>query len=114
MFLSSHVLSEVEKLCDRIALVSRGHLVKVAALAEIHATLPRRLRVTFTRPVASPGPFPANVRVVSHGDREWRLELFGPAGPLLQSLDALPVEDVEMETATLEEYVLGLYSGGQA
>lgn len=110
VFLSSHVLSEVEKLCDRIALVSRGHVVKVAALAEIHVTLPRRLRVTFTRPVGPSWVFPPNVRVVSQGDREWRLELLGPLGPLLQTLHALPVDDVEIKSATLEEYVLGLYS----
>jgi beta-exotoxin I transport system ATP-binding protein len=114
VFLSSHVLSEVEKLCDRIALVSRGHLVKVAALAEIHGMLPRRLRVTFTQPVAPPESLPQGVRVVSIGGREWRLELFGPAGPLLHGLHGLPVEDVEIESATLEEYVLGLYSAGQA
>jgi ABC-2 type transport system ATP-binding protein len=114
VFLSSHVLSEVEKLCDRIALVSRGRLVKTAALAEIRHTMPRRLRVTFTRPVAPPASFPPDVRVVSAGDREWRLELLGPLGPLLQSLNTLPVDDIELESATLEEYVLGLYSAGQA
>src|SRR5262249_52993056 len=84
VFLSSHVLSAVEKRCDRIALVSRGRLVKVAAIKEIRVTMPRRLRVTFTHPVAPPGSFPPGVRVVSTGDREWRLELFGPVGPLLR------------------------------
>jgi ABC-2 type transport system ATP-binding protein len=114
VFLSSHVLSEVEKLCDRVALVSRGRLVKVAALTEIRGTMPRHLRVTFTQPVAPPGSLPSEVRVVSAGDREWRLELFGPAGRLLQSLHTLPVDDIEVESATLEEYVLGLYEAGKA
>jgi ABC-2 type transport system ATP-binding protein len=114
VFLSSHVLSEVEKICDRIALVSRGRLVKVAALTEIRMTMPRRLRVTFAHPVASPGSFPSGVRVLSTGDREWRLELFGSVGPLLQSLQTLPVDDIDMESATLEEYILGLYSAGKA
>jgi ABC-2 type transport system ATP-binding protein len=114
VFLSSHVLSEVEKLCDRIALVSRGRLVKVASLAEIRDTMPRRVRITFSAPVAPVPALPANVRVVAALEREWRLEMFGACGPLLRLLQALPVEDVEMATATLEEYVLGLYSAGEA
>lgn len=114
VFLSSHVLSEVEKLCDRIALVSRGRLVKVASLREIRDTMPRRMRVTFSRAVAPPAAVPAGTRLVSTGDQEWRLELLGSAGPLLQQLERLPIDDVEMESATLEEYILGLYSTGRA
>ena len=114
VFLSSHVLSEVEKLCDRVALVSRGRLVKVAALAEIRSTMPRRLRVAFSQPVAPPAQLPSDVRLVSADAREWRLELFGSAGRFLPSLSGLPVEDIDVESSTLEEYILGLYSSGQA
>jgi ABC-2 type transport system ATP-binding protein len=114
IFLSSHVLSEVEKLCDRIGLVSRGRLVKVASLAEIRDGMPRRARITFRAPVTTSPALPANARLVSASNREWRLEVFGPFGPLLPDLQTLPVEDVEIATATLEEYVLGLYSAGQA
>jgi ABC-type multidrug transport system ATPase subunit len=42
--LSSHVLSEVEKLCDRIGVISRGRLRRVATLEELRGTLPRTLR----------------------------------------------------------------------
>ncbi len=114
VFLSSHVLSEVEKLCDRIGLVSRGRLVKVASLAEIRDGMPRRVRITFRAPVTTTPALPANARLVGASDREWRLEIFGTFGPLLPDLQTLPVEDVEIATATLEEYVLGLYSAGQA
>jgi ABC-2 type transport system ATP-binding protein len=114
VFLSSHVLSEVEKLCDRIAIVSRGRLIKLAALAEVLATMPRRVRVIFARPVAPPSSILPQARVVTTTDREWQLELSGHAGPLLHVLDSLPVDDLQLESATLEEYVLGLYSTGQA
>ncbi len=114
VFLSSHVLSEVEKLCDRIALVSRGRLVKVASLAEIRDGMPRRVRITFSACVPPPNGLPAHVRIVNSSDREWRLEMFGAFGPLLDQVRTLPIEDVEIVPATLEEFVLGLYSAGEA
>jgi ABC-2 type transport system ATP-binding protein len=114
VFLSSHVLSEVEKLCDRVGLVSRGRLVKVAALDEIRDTMPRRVRVVFSHPVTTMPPALAGMRVIRSSPDEWVLEISGPAGPIVQWLGALPVRDMDIETATLEEYVLGLYSEGTA
>ncbi len=51
VFLSSHVLSEVEKTCDRVALVRRGRLAALQSLADIRAAMPRRVTVTFITPV---------------------------------------------------------------
>ena len=42
MFLSSHVLSEVERMCQRIGLVRGGQLVAVRTLSELRAAAPRR------------------------------------------------------------------------
>ncbi|PYR94720.1 MAG: hypothetical protein DMF84_04490 [Acidobacteria bacterium] len=114
VFLSSHVLSEVEKLCDRVGLVSRGRLVKIAALDEIRDRMPRRVRVVFSQPVSTPPPTLAGTRIVRASPDEWIVEISGPAGPIVQWLGALPVRDMDIETATLEEYVLGLYSEGTA
>ncbi len=111
VFLSSHVLSEVEKLCDRVGLVSRGRLVKIAMLREIRDGLPRRVRVMFSDGLAPAPPSIAGVRLIEATGREWLLEVSGPAGPLLHAIRGLPVADLEIATSTLEEYVLGLYSG---
>ncbi len=47
VFLSSHVLSEVEKTCDRVAIVRDGRLMAVRTIAELGASLPRRVTVRF-------------------------------------------------------------------
>jgi ABC-type multidrug transport system ATPase subunit len=111
--LSSHVLSEVEKLCDRIALISRGRLARLASIREIRDGMPRRLTVSLSRDVESMPPLPG-ARVVSGSGRDWRFDLVGPAGPALQVLCTLPVADVEVTSGTLEDYVLTLYSDGHA
>ena len=59
VLLSSHVLSEVERICGRIGLVRRGRLVAVQTLAELREITPRRLTIWFRRPVDREIPLPA-------------------------------------------------------
>ena len=47
VFLSSHVLSEVEHVCERIGIIRRGKLVRVARLDELHEMRVRRVEVEF-------------------------------------------------------------------
>jgi ABC-2 type transport system ATP-binding protein len=114
VFLSSHVLSEVEKTCDRIGLVRRGRLVALQSLAEIRAAVPRRVTVSFSAPVNGSVPRLDTVTVVSRSDRSWVLDVRGPLGPLVTSLGGLPIDDVRVEPFTLEDYVLRFYTGGGA
>jgi ABC-2 type transport system ATP-binding protein len=114
VFLSSHVLSEVEKTCDRIGLVRRGRLVALQSLAEIRAAMPRRVTVSFAAPVNGSVPGVDTVTVVSRSDRSWVLDVRGPLGPLVTSLGGLPIDDVRVEPFTLEDYVLRFYTGGEA
>jgi ABC-2 type transport system ATP-binding protein len=108
IFLSSHVLSEVERLCDRIALIADGRLVKVASVGEIHRELPRRITVSFRQPAGDPPPLDG-MTLLHAGPREWRIEMRGELGLLLQRLDAANIADVQIENLTLEDYILGLY-----
>src|SRR6266576_659993 len=47
IFLSSHILSEVEHVCDRVGIIRSGRLVKVAELDEIHNIRLHRLELEF-------------------------------------------------------------------
>jgi ABC-2 type transport system ATP-binding protein len=113
VFLSSHVLSEVEKTCDRIGLVRRGQLAALQSVSEIRSALPRRVTVTFTAPVNGATPH-ASAIMLSRSDRAWVLDVRGPMGELVTSLSGLPIDDVRVEPATLEDYVLRFYSEGEA
>ncbi|HSL21405.1 MAG TPA: ABC transporter ATP-binding protein [Vicinamibacterales bacterium] len=110
IFLSSHVLSEVERLCDRIALVAAGQLVKVASIEEIRREFPRRVRIAFRTAAAAP-PVLDGVTVLDASDHEWRLEVRGELGALLARLDMAMVADIQAESFRLEDYILGLYEG---
>jgi len=114
VFLSSHVLSEVEKTCDRVALVRRGRLAAVESLAEIRTRMPRRAIVSFTMPVTAQPPVVANAPLVSQSNTVWVFEVLGLLGPLVTALATLPVEDIRVEAFTLEDYVLHLYASEDA
>ncbi len=109
VFLSSHVLSEVESTCDRVAIIREGRLATVESVARIHETLPRRVAVRFAEGQLLPPPEIAGVRAVSSSPTEWVLEVSGPMGPLLEHLRGQPVIDLDVTRASLEDYVLQIY-----
>lgn len=109
VFLSSHVLAEVESMCDRVGLIRGGRLASVDTIDELRRKSPRRVTVRFTRPVP---PLAAldGMRILDSAPQRWIVEVPGPVGPLMSILGTLPVEDVDIETFKLEEYVLKMYA----
>lgn len=110
IFLSSHVLSEVERLCDRVGIIRRGRLVRQTSIADLRRDTPRRLRVFFEG--AAPAP-PSSIasRVRRSDARLWELEWPGPLGGFLDVLRGLAVSDIQIEPFKLEDYVLDVYNG---
>ena len=111
VFLSSHVLAEVERSCDRIGLIRAGRLVAVRRMSELQQLAPRRLTVDFSQPVNGHVPGLPQVTLLHASPRQWVLDVRGPLGPVLASLASLPVHDLQVEAFKLEDYVLQLYSG---
>ena len=112
VFLSSHVLTEVETTCDRIGIIRAGKVVLVSTLEALEREAPRRVRVQFSRPVAV--PVLAGVTITNAAPTEWDLEVVGPLGPLLRAVDALPIHDLHVEPFSLERHVLRLYGSPAA
>jgi len=56
VFLSSHILSEVERVCERVAIVKQGRLVAVETMQSLRERRRRRVMVTFAEPI-DPTPF---------------------------------------------------------
>jgi len=111
VFLSSHVLSEVETTCDRVGMVRRGRLAALESVEDIRARMPRRVTVTFAAPVSDGVPVVANVQVLSRSDRTWVVDVHGPLGPFITALGGLAVDDLRVEPFSLEDYVLRFYTG---
>ncbi len=110
VFLSSHILSEVERVCDRVGVLRAGRLALLAGVDEIRQLAPRRVRVVFAGPVAfRPGMLPAPFEVVEAQEDAWRLEARGPLGPLIEALRPYAVRDIEVHEARLEDIIMKYY-----
>jgi ABC-2 type transport system ATP-binding protein len=109
VFLSSHVLAEVESTCDRIGLVRGGRLVTTGTIEDIKRDATRRVTVIFCRPVASPDWTLPGVTLRSASATEWVLDVRGPLGPLIEFLGGRPVRDLKVDPFRLEDYLAQFY-----
>jgi ABC-2 type transport system ATP-binding protein len=114
VFFSSHVLSEVQEVAQRVAILRCGAVAEVAETAALLGRALRRVRVRFREPPADgvlarvPG-----VKVL-HQDPKGGvlLEVSGEMDALIKALAAFPVSDFETERPSLEEVFLAYYEGG--
>jgi ABC-2 type transport system ATP-binding protein len=110
VFMSSHVLPEVGRVCDRIGVLREGALALVASVEQVRHLAPRRVHVTFAADVVPPAPaWPPGVEPTDLVARSWSLNAHGPLGPLIQHLAALPVADLHVAEPRLEDVVIGYY-----
>jgi len=112
VFLSSHVLSEVERTCDRIGVLRGGELVLAAPVDRVRHLAPRTVCVTFARSVAAPAErWPAGVDLTGTTATQWEFRVTGPMGALVGSLGGLPVFDVQVREPRLEDVLMAYYRG---
>jgi ABC-2 type transport system ATP-binding protein len=110
IFLSSHVLTEVEATCDRIGLIRGGRMVASGTIEDLKRNAARRVIVELREAVPTPFPVLDGVTVVSHAGRRIELDVQGPLGPVLHALAAFPVHDLQVESFTLEDFVARYYA----
>ncbi len=106
VLLSSHVLSEVQHLCERVAMIRDGRLVAVSQISDLREVAGVEIDVAgeFDDLGSIPG-----VSVVSTHDDEVRLRVVGPLEPLLRALGRGRVTSLRTHDASLEEIFLSYY-----
>ena len=112
VFMSSHVLPEVERVCDRIAMLRKGKVVLLSSVQEARKLASRRVRVSFQQDVAVPASLPQGYQLVDAKPRTWILRVTGQLGSLPAFLAALPVADLAVEEARLEDVLVKYYRDG--
>jgi len=113
VFFSSHIMSEVEAVAERVAIIRKGVMVEVAEPATLINRALRRANVRFKQPVdmGSLANVPG-VTVLSQDDgTSVLLEVEGEMDGLIKALAAFPVSAFETERPSLEEIFLAYYEG---
>jgi ABC-2 type transport system ATP-binding protein len=113
VFLSSHILSEVQRVADRVAVLRAGTIVAQGSISEIRSRARQRVEIWFEDD-APPGMvgLPGFEGASVDGRRFVGL-LSGSVRPLLDVLAGRPVVTLLIEDPDLEDAFLGLYEDGQ-
>ena len=110
VFLSSHILSEVEALCDRVAILRAGQLIEVGTLAEMRHLSALQVEAELDGPVPDLTNV-AGVAAVEVNGRRVHCHVTGSIEPLLEVLTTAGVRHLVSREPSLEELFLAHYGG---
>jgi len=108
VFFSSHILSEVQRLCTRVAIIREGKIVEISDIRTLQENNYKKVRVTAKelKPAAFDLPGVTNLQAENS-----TVHFFfkGDINAVLQQMAALQVTDVTIEEPTLEEIFMHYY-----
>ena len=109
VFLSSHQLTEVEAVCDRVAILRAGRLIQVAPIDELRGLRRSEVTLTYTgaRPVLTSVAGVEGVQAAGEG--RLRFTLTGPPAAALRALAAADITGLAVREPSLEEIFLDYY-----
>jgi polyether ionophore transport system ATP-binding protein len=108
VFLSSHILSEVEALCDRVAILRQGALIDIGTLADMRHLSSLSVEATFDNAPPDLARVPG-VSVIEVAGNRVRCQVQGSVEPLLKVLAAAGVHELLSREPSLEELFLAHY-----
>ena len=111
-FFSSHIITEVEAIADRVAIIRKGVIVEEAEPSQLLSMEMRRVRVRFKEPI-NPTPLDQvdGITLLSqHNGLFVTLQVEGEMDGIIKALAAFPVVDIDVDKPTLEEIFLAYYA----
>jgi ABC-2 type transport system ATP-binding protein len=113
VFFSSHILSEVERVCDRVGIIRHGNLMAVHEVRELLARRRRRVSIQWRGAAPDATSLPGLVDVTVDGDRLFGT-LHGEVAEFVRAVASPSLEDLTIEPASLEEAFLEYYADEEA
>lgn len=115
VLLSSHILSEVEQLCDRVGIIRQGTLVETSSMAELHHMTQTRVLIETERslPEALPGVSKRETAEDTASGEVFLVEA-GQIGPFITAASAYGIQQLKSTPPTLEELFLSRYENEAA
>lgn len=111
IFFSSHNLSEVQKLCDRVAIIREGRIIQTEHIETLRSNKYKKIRVEFHDDDMAEKFSLEGMSNVTISGRTKEFIYRGKVGPVLRQLAGVAVENIWMEDPTLEEIFMHYYAG---
>lgn len=112
VFTSSHILSEVQKMCDHVGIIREGKLIVERTIAEMALEAAQTFDITFAKtiPLAKLKKI-KGLKVTSHNKNNVTVHIHGKLAPLFTLLSKSEVTGIDTRTLDLEEMFLRFYEG---
>ncbi|WP_456274876.1 ABC transporter ATP-binding protein [Bacillus sp. AK031] len=108
IFFSSHILSEVQKMCDRVAIIKEGRLVKVERIETLTKNNLKKIHMLVDNPTEMKFDFEGIVDIQQTG-KDIHLLFSGDVKKLMYHLYGLDLKDLTIEEPSLEEVFMHFY-----
>ena len=114
IFMSSHIMSDVEKVCQRVAVIRQGEIVTIEEVEKLRQKAGQRVTVEFGDTVSAdevarmPG-----VNIVTSHNHAYHFNVSGSMDALIKALSRHEVLRLQAEEAPLEEVFLKFYENPQ-
>jgi len=111
IFISSHNLPEMERLCDRIAIIKGGKIVDVTRVEDLRSSVVRKIEVTFIENINPAEWSDIGVYDIKNIiEKTWHFKIKGDINPILKKLSEHEVKDLVVAYPSLEEIFLEQYN----
>ena len=108
VFFSSHILSEVQRLCSRVGIIKEGRIIEIADIHTLQQNNYKKVRVTASD--LDPAYFEMpGVTNIEHNNSTVRFFYKGDINTVMRKIGAITVSDVTIEEPTLEEIFMHYY-----
>ncbi len=106
---SSHVLSEVQRICSKVAIIKEGKIINVQDMSDLRKNGYKKIQMMLTEPISKEYFKEDNVADYQTKGNQVSFIYRGEAGRIIEKIYRLKVEDVFIEEPTLEEIFLHYY-----
>lgn len=108
ILLSSHDLSEVEELCNKVAIIKDGLLVEDKTIQNLKASKLHKIKLNYSGP--EPSLAKLNIEDLAKNGKHISFTFKGDLNPLLSKLNKCQLKDLEITSASLEDIFLEIYN----
>lgn len=111
IFMSSHVLSEVEKTCNRVAIIKEGGIVAEEQVEALRQKSGKVLEVKFAQPLTKEIFYLPGISNLTRVNGAYRMTVTGNLEELLREISAYKLADINIHQMTLEDVFMHYYEG---
>lgn len=110
ILMSSHIFEEVEKTCDRAAIIRNGKIVMVEKIENLKKSKLKIIDITFENPQIA-ADFAEKIKDATAEDNKVTIKIKGDINPLIKVASGYDIKDLNIRVQTLEELFMHFYGG---